>query len=241
MDVPASEDGTVEELLVKLGDKVSEGTPDPAAQDGAGGVARTPPPRSRPAGAARQAAGAPPRRRGPAHPRPAAAPRRREPSFAGVHASPSVRRLARELEVDLDQAQGHRRERPDHQGGREGVPQGPGAGTGGGRRHPRADGHPRDPGRGLRQVRPGRDQAARPDQADLGPASAPRLAQHPARHPWRRGRHHRDRGLPQGARHRGQGEGLPGDAAGLPDEGQRLGAQGVPGVQQLARRRRRTA
>src|SRR3954454_13854648 len=34
-----------------------------------------------------------------------------------------------------------------------------------------------------------------------------------------RGGHQRDRRLPQGARHRRQGEGLPGHAAGLPHEG----------------------
>ena len=96
-------------------------------------------------------------------------------------------------------------------------------------------GHPGDPGPGLLQVRADRDQAAGAHQAPVRPAPAPLLAQRPARHPRRRGRHHRARGLPQGARRRaGQGEGLPGHAAGLPDEGQRLGAAGLPRVQQLA-------
>ena len=81
-------------------------------------------------------------------------------------------------------------------------------------------GIPEIPAQDFSQVRPGRDQAAVAHQAPVRPASAPRLAQHPARHPWRRGRHHRARRLPQGAGRRRQGqEGLPRDAARLPDEG----------------------
>ena len=110
MDVPASEAGTVQELLVKLGDKVSQGSPI-LRLDGAGGVS-TPPPsvlsQQEPPG---EAAGAPPppKPAAPAAPAPTAAPAAASgaaTSFAGVHASPSVRRLARELEVDLGKIKG---------------------------------------------------------------------------------------------------------------------------------------
>jgi pyruvate dehydrogenase E2 component (dihydrolipoamide acetyltransferase) len=103
MDVPASQDGTVEAILVKLGDKVSEGSPilklktaDGEAANG-GGAPLTPPA----AVIAQQepeTAAAPPPRPAPA-PAPAAEP-------GTVHASPSVRRLARELEVDLARLKG---------------------------------------------------------------------------------------------------------------------------------------
>jgi pyruvate dehydrogenase E2 component (dihydrolipoamide acetyltransferase) len=100
MDVPAPEDGTIEEVLVKLGDKVSEGAPivrlKPDGAAGAEAPVIPPPPviaQQEPAPPPRQPATAPP----PPAPRPAAA----GTDFAGVHASPAVRRLARELGVDL--------------------------------------------------------------------------------------------------------------------------------------------
>ena len=65
------------------------------------------------------------------------------------------------------QGQGHRREGPDHQGRRQGVPARP-RGPGGRRAAPGGrHGHPRDPGPGLLQVRPDRDQAAGAHQAHL--------------------------------------------------------------------------
>ena len=105
MDVPADRDGTVEAVLVKVGDKVSEGRPiiTLKAADGEA-PPRTPPPSviaqqepsPRCAEADRRRARRPARGRG--RPRPAAA--------GMVHASPSVRRLARELEVDLAKVKG---------------------------------------------------------------------------------------------------------------------------------------
>jgi pyruvate dehydrogenase E2 component (dihydrolipoamide acetyltransferase) len=123
MDVPASSDGTVEELLVKVGDKVSEGSPILRLKaDGAGAAAQppeaapppsviaqqepTPPPKGAappPAPAKPAAAGAPPVATAPATAARAAAAAS-DPEL--VHASPGVRRLARELEVDLAKVKG---------------------------------------------------------------------------------------------------------------------------------------
>jgi pyruvate dehydrogenase E2 component (dihydrolipoamide acetyltransferase) len=114
MDVPADQDGTVDSILIKLGDKVSEGSPIirlKAANGEAEAAPLTPPPavveQQEPPG---EASGAAPTPRTPASPAgsapvpaPAAAP---AGSFEGVLASPSVRRLARELEVDLTKLTG---------------------------------------------------------------------------------------------------------------------------------------
>ncbi len=105
MDVPAPQDGTVGELLIKVGDRVSEGTPILRLKDGAGAAADAPA-----EGApmvAQQVAQLEPTtqpRQQPAPP-PAASPGAAS-DFAGVHASPSVRRLARELGVDLTKLKG---------------------------------------------------------------------------------------------------------------------------------------
>ena len=114
MDIPASEAGTVEELLVKTGDRVSEGTPilrlkaaakpAPAAAQPAKAAA----PAASPAATIAQQEPA----KAPATPPPPqpGAPTARAPTtgadFSGVHASPSVRRLARELDVDLTKLKG---------------------------------------------------------------------------------------------------------------------------------------
>ena len=100
MDVPADRDGTVEAVLVKVGDKVSEGVAVVTLKGAAPDAPVTPPPsviaQQEPAPAPRPPA-APPAR-------PAAAPAAADAGM--VHASPSVRRLARELEVDLAQVKG---------------------------------------------------------------------------------------------------------------------------------------
>jgi pyruvate dehydrogenase E2 component (dihydrolipoamide acetyltransferase) len=112
MEVPAPQAGTVEKLLIKIGDKVSEGSPilvmrggdgamtqppslveqqepkptqqtSPVSQPPAPAAAPTPAPTPAPAGGGAQAA-----------------------SLGQAHASPSVRRLARELEVDLNTIKG---------------------------------------------------------------------------------------------------------------------------------------
>jgi pyruvate dehydrogenase E2 component (dihydrolipoamide acetyltransferase) len=103
MEVPAPQDGIVRNLKVKLGDKVSEGVPIVDMEAAGADAPVTPPPsviaQQEPAPAAQK----PTPREAPATPAQAAAA---AGDFAGVHASPSVRRLARELEVDLAKVKG---------------------------------------------------------------------------------------------------------------------------------------
>ena len=234
MDVPADRDGTVEAVLIKVGDRVSEGSAVVVLKAADGDAPVTPPPsviaQQEPAPAPKPTA-APP-----AQPAAAAAAADAGPGpCQPQRAPPRPRARGRPR-----QGQGHGREGPDHQGRRQGAParaRGPGRRRGGAQwRH----GHPRDPGPGLLQVRPGREQAARAHQAPERPAPASLLAQRPARHPRRRGRHHRDRGLSQGAGCGRQGEGLPRHAAGLPDEGQRFRAEGLSPSSTARWRPRRT-
>ncbi len=111
MEVPAPEAGKVAEILVKVGDKVSEGSAilkmspasgaavAPPASSDQKSEAKAPPP------SAPRAASAP----APAAERPGPPPRIPLPpalDFGGVYASPSVRRLARELDIDLTRLEG---------------------------------------------------------------------------------------------------------------------------------------
>ena len=117
MEVPSPGAGKVAEILVKVGDRVGEGKAIirlEAAQAAAADA--------KPATAAKMAAveeqGALASGSGPAaadgpeppqHAKPPAAPGSAAPapaSFEGVHASPGVRRLARELEIDLSKIKG---------------------------------------------------------------------------------------------------------------------------------------
>ena len=99
MDIPAPVAGSVAEVLVKVGDVVSEGSPILLLTPGDGAVS-TPPSlveQQEPAPASAPAA-AP----APAPSAPAAAPAAGGVDTpAGIHAGPSVRRTARELGVDL--------------------------------------------------------------------------------------------------------------------------------------------
>ncbi len=102
MDVPSPSDGTVGELRVKVGDKVSQGT---VILTLSGGAA--------PAPAAAKAEKAEPAEAREPPAQGAAKPPTSDTStpdkltdFAGVNAGPSVRRLARELGVDLTQLTG---------------------------------------------------------------------------------------------------------------------------------------
>ena len=99
MDIPAPVAGSVAEVLVKVGDEVSEGSPILLLTPGDGAVS-TPPSlveQQEPAPASAPAA-AP----APAPSAPAAAPAAGGVDTpAGIHAGPSVRRTARELGVDL--------------------------------------------------------------------------------------------------------------------------------------------
>jgi pyruvate dehydrogenase E2 component (dihydrolipoamide acetyltransferase) len=119
MEVPAPSDGVVKEIKVKVGDKVSQGSL-VLLLEPAGGAAQA----AAPAPAAAPAAAAPPAAAKPAAPaaapasrpapaaepaRPAAAPppaRIDEAGFGQAHASPSVRRVAREFGVDLARVKG---------------------------------------------------------------------------------------------------------------------------------------
>ncbi len=98
MDVPSTVAGTIKEVLVQLGSKVSEGVVLIKVETGAGAAA--------PAAAPQAAAPAPAAAAPVAAPAvaPAAAPAALAPALplgAKVHASPSVRAYARELGVDL--------------------------------------------------------------------------------------------------------------------------------------------
>jgi pyruvate dehydrogenase E2 component (dihydrolipoamide acetyltransferase) len=115
MDVPATAAGKVQDVKVKVGDTVSEGTVVVVVGgDGAGPLTtppslvgqQEPPPEATPG---TPAPAPPPAAQAPAAP-PAAAP---APATAGgiadftdAHASPSVRRLARELDIDLNTVKG---------------------------------------------------------------------------------------------------------------------------------------
>jgi pyruvate dehydrogenase E2 component (dihydrolipoamide acetyltransferase) len=110
MDVPSTASGQVQDVRVNVGDTVSEGTVIVVVGgDGAGPLTtppslvgqQEPPPEATPGGPApapAPAVEAPP-------PAPAA-PAGAIADFSGAHASPSVRRLARELGVDLNTVEG---------------------------------------------------------------------------------------------------------------------------------------
>ena len=122
MDVPATMAGEGQKLLIKVGDKVSAGSPIlellTQAQSGTAGqqetvkAAATDRPAPAPAPAAPAAAPAP----AAAVTRPTATPAAAEPAAAAgaaVYAGPAVRKLARELGVDLTQV--HERNRGDRE------------------------------------------------------------------------------------------------------------------------------
>ena len=115
MDVPSPSAGKVVEVLVKIGDKVSEGTPLLRLDDGLGaatGKGASVTAHAAPKAAQRAAAPA----SEPAAVRASAPETDANPGasrsipppidFGNVHASPTVRRLARELEVDLTKING---------------------------------------------------------------------------------------------------------------------------------------
>lgn len=103
MDVPASTAGTIEEVRVRAGDRVSQGTVLATlrtATVATPATPATPPSPAAPAVPAAQQAAA----QRAAAPAPQAAP---QPNDAGIiHASPAIRRFARELGVDLHGVRG---------------------------------------------------------------------------------------------------------------------------------------
>ena len=111
LEVPSPSAGKVIEVLIKTGDKVSMGSPvlrmEAAGSEGASPKAGAPA-AAAPAAAAKTAAPAAPAAPAAA---PDSGPRRTLPpplglDFGNAHASPSVRRLARELDVDLTAIKG---------------------------------------------------------------------------------------------------------------------------------------
>jgi pyruvate dehydrogenase E2 component (dihydrolipoamide acetyltransferase) len=119
MDVPATASGKVQDVRVKVGDTVSEGTIVVVVSGDGAGPLTTPPslvgqqePEPETAPAAPAPAPAPAAQAPPAPPAaapapaPAPAPAGAIADFTGAHASPSVRRLARELDLDLNSIKG---------------------------------------------------------------------------------------------------------------------------------------
>jgi pyruvate dehydrogenase E2 component (dihydrolipoamide acetyltransferase) len=112
MEVPAPQGGTIEKLLIKIGDKVSQGTPILLLRGGDGAMTQPPtlvdqqePKPTQQTSPVSQPSAAP------SLPAPAPTPTagggaQATSDFGQAHASPSVRRLARELGVDLNQMTG---------------------------------------------------------------------------------------------------------------------------------------
>jgi pyruvate dehydrogenase E2 component (dihydrolipoamide acetyltransferase) len=113
MDVPATAAGKVQDVKVKVGDTVSEGSVVVVVSGDGAGPLTSPPSlvgQQEPAPEATPAAPAPapaPAAQAPSAPAPApAAPAGAIADISGAHASPSVRRLARELGLDLNTIKG---------------------------------------------------------------------------------------------------------------------------------------
>ena len=111
MDVPALAAGKIESVSVQVGDKVSEGSALAVIEAAAGAPAAQPAAAPAAAAAEKTAPPAPSAPEKPAAPKPAAAATSasgtvNEAGFARAHASPSVRKLARELGVDLTHVKG---------------------------------------------------------------------------------------------------------------------------------------
>jgi pyruvate dehydrogenase E2 component (dihydrolipoamide acetyltransferase) len=105
MEIPSSHAGVVKEVKVKVGDKVAKGTQVLVLETAAGAPAAGAPAAAAPAAA--PAASAAPAAAPAQAPAAAAAPTPAPlPSGAGAHASPSVRKFARELGVDLTRVGG---------------------------------------------------------------------------------------------------------------------------------------
>ncbi|WP_067062118.1 dihydrolipoyllysine-residue acetyltransferase [Roseateles chitosanitabidus] len=111
MEIPSSHAGVIKELLVKLGDKVAKGSKI-AVIEATGGAAAPAPAAAAPAPAQAAAAPAPATASAPAPaerqvPTAALPPHEpTKPSGKLPHASPSIRKIARELGVPLDEVKG---------------------------------------------------------------------------------------------------------------------------------------
>ena len=235
LDVPAPSAGTVGEVLVKVGDEVSEGTPILMLSSGDGASHHSPVAGGAAGAGARTGRGEGGGRGG----RGAAGGAARGGGAGREHGTGGGARRP-ECAADGPRARDRpvpgrrqRREGADHQGRPAELPQGPRERRTRCRRGPAGVGDPGDPRAGLLEVRPRAAPGPAADQEDVGPVPAPLVAERPARHAQRRRRHHRAGRLPQAARHRGQGrqEPLPGHAAGVPGQGRGRRAEEAPGVQ----------
>jgi len=104
MEIPASQAGVIKEVKVKLGDKVSQGSLVALIEAAGGAAVGAPPAVPSPVAAAGVPAPAPAARTSPTAALPPHEPS--APAGALPHASPSVRRFARELGVPLDEVKG---------------------------------------------------------------------------------------------------------------------------------------
>jgi len=105
MEIPAPESGTVKEVRVKLGDNISQGSLililDPANEEALPEVTAPKEAASQPAPTTNPLA-----RSAPAPHKPSPTAKINEANFAKAHASPSIRKFAREIGVDLGQVDG---------------------------------------------------------------------------------------------------------------------------------------
>src|SRR4051812_9347996 len=107
MEIPSPSQGVVRELKIKVGDKVSKGSPILVLSAGAGSAPAAAASAPSAAAAAAQAPSRPAASAPAAVPAPRPVPREpQEEVGVKPHASPSVRKFARELGVDLHQVQG---------------------------------------------------------------------------------------------------------------------------------------
>ena len=104
MDVPAPAGGTIKEVLISVGDKVSEGSPVVVLSSAGGAPSGAPAPAKSADASANASAPAAPTDGGKVSD--SGLPKPLTTDFGNVHASPSVRRLARELDLDLRQVKG---------------------------------------------------------------------------------------------------------------------------------------
>ena len=197
MDVPAPFGGTVAEIRVSVGDTVSEGSP---ILDAARSQAQR---RAADAGAGRRRPQPPvetPRRpTRPCPPSPQAAPAAGRGRRAGPYAQPGGAPPRARAGRRPERGRGLRPQGPDHQGGRARRRRGA-------RRQPaaadRCAGHRawtsrrgrRSTSRSTARSSAGRCSRIAEDQR---PEPGPQLGDDPARHPPRRGGHHRARGVSQ--------------------------------------------
>jgi pyruvate dehydrogenase E2 component (dihydrolipoamide acetyltransferase) len=213
MDVPSTAKGLVEKVHVTKGGKVGPG----ALVVTVKGVAASAASAAAPAAAAPANPSAPvAAARRPRHKRGAIAARARHVAgdrrshFSSAHASPSVRKFARELGVNLGSVRGSGEKGRIPARRREGVREAGDVGRWPGRRGARASQGPqlRPSAFGAVEVKP-----LNRVQKISGPAPAGGLDQHPARHAVRRVGHHRTRGAARHAQGKSRGRGRQGDAA----------------------------